>query len=432
MAKVLIITYYWPPGSGPGVQRWLKFCKYLPDFEWEPVVITVKNGSYPSTDESLLDDIPEDLRVIKTSTLEPFAIYNSLRGKKGKSVEVGMGNIKGKTSWFARLSNYVRANFFVPDARVGWNIYSLPEALKVIKKENPDVLITSGPPHSTHLVGERLQRELGINWIADMRDPWVNIYYNAFLNRTPSTTERDQKLEDMVLRQADGVITASPGLQKEFEDRAKKITVIPNGYDEGDILHLNPKPRSSFTLAYVGNLKAVQDLPTLWKAIQELAAEDASFKQDFRFQITGNISDEIRESLLASDIMDQVEILPFVPHLEAIERMLSSHVLLLPIPNQKGNEVILTGKLFEYLATRRPILSIGPILGNAAMILKDCEKEPMLDYEDLSGMKRMLKSMHEEFKVHHAPLVTGNNVYRKFSRKGTTEQLSEFLNEVLS
>lgn len=429
MKKVLILTYYWPPGSGPGVQRWLKFCKYLPDFGWEPIVITVRNGSYPSVDESLLEDVPEDMRVIRTGSLEPFAIYNALRGKKGKSVEVGMGNIKGKQSWFARLSNYIRANFFVPDARVGWNIYSLPEALKIIQKEKPQVLITTGPPHSTHIVGERLWRSEKIKWIADLRDPWTNIYYNAFLNRTERTKQRDKELEDMVVSSADGLIVASPGLKQEFESRSKQTWFLPNGYDESDFLSLEQTKSDRFKLSYVGNLKAVQNVDALWIAIAELC-EDGEFKSNFSLEITGNISDEVKMAIEAAGIMDQVTLLPFVPHKEAIKRMDESHVLLLPIPQQKGNEVILTGKIFEYLATRRPILAIGPTKGNAAEILTSCEKDPMLSYEDKEGIKALLLQYFEEFNSLNTPVVNGNDGFKRFGRKGTTQELASILDQL--
>ncbi|NCG29740.1 MAG: hypothetical protein GWP27_04630 [Bacteroidetes bacterium] len=194
MKKALILTYYWPPGSGPGVQRWLKFCKYLPEFGWDTKVITVNNGSYPSVDSSLENDIPEGLEIHKTKTIEPFAIYNALRGKKGKSVEVALASVKGKQSPFSKFANYVRSNYFIPDARVGWNTYSFPKAIELIKKDRPDVIITTGPPHSTHLVGQRLHKMFDIPWVADFRDPWTTIYYNQFLLRTDSSIRKDTAL----------------------------------------------------------------------------------------------------------------------------------------------------------------------------------------------------------------------------------------------
>jgi glycosyltransferase involved in cell wall biosynthesis len=431
LKKALILTYYWPPGSGPGVQRWLKFCKYLPEHDWQPIVITVKNGSYPSIDESLLKEVPEDLQVIRTRAFEPFALYNALRGKSGKSIEVGMGNIKGNSSWFGRLSNYVRANFFVPDARIGWNIATVPEALRLIKVEQPDVIITTGPPHSTHLMGLRLKVSSGLPWLVDLRDPWTTIYYNAILNRSKKTIAQDQALENAVIREADALLVASPGLRNEFSGRAHDITFIPNGYDEQDFLHLPIPSTESFTLAYVGNLKSVQNMPGLWKAMQELAEEVPGFNASFRLSITGNIADQIQQAITAAGIERMVELKPFVPHREAIEAMHHAHVLLLPVPNEQGNQSILTGKIFEYLATRRPILSIGPKDGNAAQILAECEKDPMLDYHDKAGIKQQLLHYFEEYQSHASPMVTGNQGYLNYSRKGNTEKLVAVLNRLL-
>jgi glycosyltransferase involved in cell wall biosynthesis len=429
LKRVVILTYYWPPGSGPGVQRWLKFCKFLPDLGWEPIVITVKNGSYPSEDTSLLEDVPEDLKVIRTATLEPFTFYNLLRGKKGKAVEVGMGNIKGKQSILAKVSNYIRANFFIPDARIGWNIYAFPELLKVVKSLQPHALITTGPPHSTHLMGEKLCKSHDIKWIADMRDPWTTIYYNAFLNRTSASKERDQALENLVVRSASALIAASPGLKEEFADRARCIEFIPNGFDEEDFSGISVDPRKQFVLAYVGNLKSAQNISSLWSAIAALK-QNERFATDFRLEITGNVSDDVKSSMADAGIMDVVDIKPFVPHKEAIARMVSAHLLLLPIPQSQGNGSILTGKLFEYLATRRPILSIGPVDGNASAILHACGKEAMLAYEDQDGIAQLIAWALEEYRLHHSPLVTGNASFRTYSRLGSTETLVKLLNSL--
>jgi hypothetical protein len=214
LKKALILTYYWPPGSGPGVQRWLKFCKYLPENGWEPTVITVRNGSYPYSDKTLVNDVPQKMKVIKTDTFEPFAIYNLLRGKKGKSVEVGLGSIKNQQNRFSRFANYIRANYFIPDARLGWNKYAFVAALRHIKSERPDVIITTGPPHSTHLIGQRLNKEFQIPWVADFRDPWTTIYYNSLLNRTESRKTKDQEFENSVVTSCNMLLVTTPGMEQ--------------------------------------------------------------------------------------------------------------------------------------------------------------------------------------------------------------------------
>lgn len=429
MKKVLLLTYYWPPGSGPGVQRWLKFCKYLPQFGIEPTVITVKNGSYPNEDTSLEKDIPRDLHVIKTETFEPFAIYNLLRGKKGKAVEVGLGNLKNKPGLFSQFANYIRANFFIPDARVGWNRYSYQAALKAMGASKPDVIITTGPPHSTHLVGQQLQKEHQLKWVADFRDPWTTIYYNALLNRTPSSKAKDQRLEDSVLANCDLLIVPTPGMAKEFEGRAKKIAFIPNGYDSDDFKSNDISIFSDkLIISYTGNFKENQNLEHLWHALK--AVKQLHPECDIQFQFTGNVHPAILESIAQVGIADQVIVNPFVDHAKAIELMKRSHVLLLPIPNSSGNELILTGKIFEYLAARRPILSIGPTSGNASKILDECGHLPMLDYDAKDEMQSRLEEywgLHQTAKLQKP---AGNDRYKNYSRMGLTEQLSEQLNQL--
>jgi len=430
LKKALILTYYWPPGSGPGVQRWLKFSKYLPQFEIQPTVITVKNGSYPSTDESLLGDIPSELKVHHTKTVEPFAIYNALRGKKGNSVEVGMGNLKGKPSMLSKVANHVRANYFIPDARKGWNSFAYKKAVEIIDSDKPDCIITTGPPHSTHLVGEQLSREKGIPWIADMRDPWTSIYYNAFLNRTEQTKKKDKSLEDLVLQKASAVVVASTAMKDEFSDRSKNISFIPNGYDEEDFENLIQIDRDKFILAYTGNLKSNQNCTALWEAIKELA-ENNDFRTNFRLEITGNVDEGIRNEWKKLELEEFIVHKPFVPHKQAIEIMHSSHMLLLPIPKSENNKGIITGKIFEYLASRRPILSIGPKDGNASEILSLCGKEPMLEYSNKIGMRTMISSAYINFKNNNLERVTGNLIYRNYSRMGCAEQLSNVINQIV-
>jgi glycosyltransferase involved in cell wall biosynthesis len=428
--KALLLTYYWPPGSGPGVQRWLKFCKYLPGFDWEVEVITVENGSYPSTDESLLNDVPDGMKIIRTKTIEPFAIYNALRGKSGNQVEVGMSNLKGKPSLFKRFSNYIRANYFVPDARVGWNTYAFPAALKRVKAFQPDVIITTGPPHSTHLMGQRLKAMYNIPWIADFRDPWTSIYYNAFLNRTASTKKKDQALENKVLSSADAIVVASTGMQAEFQDRANAITFIPNGYDPIDFDQEGSPPSDRFRIAYVGNLKSNQNVEAFWNALMNIQK-----RSDIKIEleITGNIAEDVQERIRAKGLSETVRIEPFVPHRAAVHRMLSAHALFLPIPQSAQNHSILTGKLFEYLATRRPIFALGPIEGNASMILKDCDKAAMIDYTDEDQMVKRLEELLTIFQEKSGSAwETGNQAFAQYSRKETAATLAKMMNKFVA
>ncbi|MEZ4720773.1 MAG: glycosyltransferase family 4 protein [Flavobacteriales bacterium] len=432
MKRALVITYYWPPGSGPGVQRWLKFCKYMPEFGWEPIVITVKNGSYPYTDPSLEKDIPANITVIRTRTIEPFSLYNLLRGRKGKTVEVGMGSIRGKKNLLTSISKFIRGNYFIPDARVGWNRFSLKAARKLISEQAIDAIITSGPPHSTHLVGMQLKKEFGLPWFADLRDPWTNVFYYSDFDRTQRSIRKDQELEDLVANGATCIITTTFGLEDEFRSRAKKIATIPNGYDDEDFQGINNPDGNAdkFTLSYIGNLKPNQNPAALWKALEELL-DNPEFKKQFELRLTGNVHSSILEELNRHNLTENTRISDFVKHHEAISQMAVSHLLLLPVPNSPGNSVILTGKIFEYLASRRPILSIGPVHGNAAQVIDECGKDKMIDYQDKEAIKKQIIQYFELFKNDRKPVTNGNSQFQNFGRKGLTRKLAHLLDQCI-
>ena len=431
MKKVLIFTYYWPPAGGPGVQRYLKFCKYLREFGWEPIIITVQNGSYPYTDESLAADIPQGIQVIKTKTLEPFEIYNRLQGKRGKTVGVGMTGYRDSQSIVQKISKYVRANFFIPDARKFWKKYALAAAKKVMAENQIEVVITTGPPHSTHLIGLELKRKLSIPWVADFRDPWTTVYYNKFFPRTKRTKRIDQRLENSVLINSDCIITVSHGMKNEYIGRAPNTKVIYNGFDQVDIPEYNPKPSSEFTLSYIGNFKPNQNVSALWEAVVELASELTDFKQNFRLRLTGGLDTFVRSELEEKLPGEVLEMENFVAHQEATKRMLNSSMLLFVIPDSETKKAIVTGKVFEYIASRTPILAIGPPDGDAAQILLQAGRDAMLDY----GEKELIKSQILKYYNHwlqNKKVATKHDKgeIEQFSRRSLTGQLAGILNQI--
>ncbi|MFW6249360.1 MAG: glycosyltransferase, partial [Bacteroidota bacterium] len=358
--KVLIITYYWPPASSPGVYRFLKFARYLREFGWEPIILTVKKGSYPSYDYTLLNEIPEDLTVYQTSTIEPFAIYNKLTGKKGKSVPVGIHYDPKEKGTLKKMIFYIRANYFIPDARKGWAYFAKRKAKKIIQKERVDAIITTGPPHSTHLTGLYLKKHFDIPWIADFRDPWTNIYYNHLFPRTKKTKKKDYLLETKILTKADCITVVSKGMYNEFSSRAKRIEILPNGFDKKDMPQKKDIKTREFIMSYIGNFKHNQNIENLWKALDELKNENEQFQKFFKLQITGNVHDDTIESIKKYKLTGIVHFENHVPHHIAVQKMVKSNLLLFIIPQAINNHAIITGKLFEYIASRTPILSIGP------------------------------------------------------------------------
>ncbi len=427
--KGLIFTYYFPPAGGVAVQRFLKFSKYLPEFGWEPIIVTVANGSYPYYDESLLKEISPSLRVYRTKTFEPFEFYNMLKGKKGKAMPVvSVGSHQNK-SFFQKISEYIRANFFVPDARMGWVSYAVKQAEEILKNEKIDAVITTGPPHSTHLIGLELKEKFGVKWIADFRDPWTGIFYNNILPRTESTKQKDKALETKVLQTADLVTVISPGMKHEFEDRAKKIEVVMNGYDEEDFRTTDNGQQTTdkFTIRYVGNLMASQNVETLWKCIAELNSSDIGHRTSVKLEFIGRVDDLVKKSISENGLNDCVNYIDFVDHYKAIELMQDASLLLFVIPDVKDNALILTGKLFEYLASKSEMISFGPVDGNASEILNQTGRKPMIGFTDEGEAKKQLEAALNHFNQTKTVFKYRDNGEQIFSRRNQTSILSQLL-----
>lgn len=434
--KVLIITYYWPPSGGSGVQRWAYFAKYLEQFDITPIVLTVdpKKASYPSLDNDLLKEV-EHVEVHKTSTFEPLQIYSLLTtGKKKDGIPFGSIETKSKSP-VKRLGRFVRSNLMIPDARIYWNSYAYKAAKEIIKKHKIKTVITTSPPHSTQLIGLKLKKKQKINWVADLRDPWTTIAYEKYLNRSKKSTFKNENYEKQVVTKCDQLIVVSEGMKEEFSEKynTSNIAVIPNGFDnEGLPKQNSPTPTEKFKLCYVGNYKISQNTTSLWKALKELSDEVEGFSENFKLSITGNLNETIKNSIADHEIGHLLEENPFVKHREAVEIMFKANALFLPIPQATNNKLILTGKIFEYLASQNPILAIGPPDGNASQILQECERNIMYEYEDIQGIKAFLKAQFNYWKENNQTSKKLNDKnYLKYSRVELTKKLANKLDSFL-
>ncbi|MAZ01458.1 MAG: hypothetical protein CMP58_04660 [Flavobacteriales bacterium] len=430
MKNVLIITYYWPPGSSPGVQRYLKFSKYLKDYNWNPIILTVENGAHPSYDETLLNDINKETNVYKTKTREPFKIYNFLKGKKSNNISMGMIGLNEKKSLFQKLSLFIRANFFIPDARKGWLKYALKEVDTILKENKIDAFITTGPPMSVHLIGLEIKRKYKIPWVSDFRDPWTSVYYNEYLPRTKRTKKIDKMYEDSVLSNSDSVVVVANGMKQEFSDRNKSIDVIYNGYDMSDIKNINNLHTDKFTMSYVGNFKPNQNIYNLWEGLEELVNEDKIDINDLLIEFTGNVDAGTIDYIKTKKIKSQLIINDFSSHDVAVSKMINSNLLIFVIPKSKTQKLIVTGKLFEYLASLSPILSIGPIDGEASHIINKFNRDKMLSYDDKEGIKKTIMCYYSLWKKNHNKFIHKKSDISNFSRFKLTGNLAEVLNKV--
>lgn len=418
--KALIITYYWPPSGGAGVQRWLKFTKYLPESGIEPIVLTVDPAmaTYPQIDESLQKDVPASLRVVRTATREPFGTYKKMSGRK----VVPSGGFSGGTSGTIRdvVTRFIRGNFFIPDARKGWIPFALDTATELIQKEKISTIITSSPPHSTQLIGLELKKRTGVHWIADLRDPWTDIYYYSKLLHTPWAKAMDRKMERLVLESADQVITVSEHIRKMFASKSKsidpkKIHVIPNGYDESDFN--GPIPSGSpkeFIISYTGTMAESYSPYGFFDALGRLMHEFPS--EPLAFHFTGNLPGGMEAYLRTQPWKDKIRINAYAPHSEVVKQMRNSSVLYLAIPSAPGNEGILTGKLFEYLASRIPIIGTGPVHGDAAAILNASGAGKMLGSDNKDAIYEELKRLLFLWKE-GSPAINTSEAVRQYSRK---------------
>lgn len=432
MKTVLILTYYWPPSAGSGVQRWLKFAKYLPEFGWKPVIITPRDGTAPYYDQGLLADVPPEAEIIHTGTLEPFALYNALQGKKkDAAIPVGMIGLTEKKGIFHRFSSYLRANLFVPDARRGWMPYARRAALERIAQGGIDAFVTTGPPHSTHLAGLDIQRRTGLPWLADLRDPWTNIYYNRTLPRTAATEAKDRAWETQVVQAASAVTVVSPGMADEFAPRARRLEIIYNGYDSDDLPAHRPQPWPEFSLSHVGNFFPSLESPGLTQALVQLVAQEPGFARDFRLRCTGLLDPEVEARWRAAGLGEYLITHPPVSHAEAVVEMMRASMLLFSIANEGNVRALVSGKIFEYLATGLPILALGSNESGAAEVLRQSGSGSMLPQDDAEGIRQSIVTAYHAWLANsRQPIAADTAGGERYSRRSLTGEMATLLGEI--
>ncbi len=430
MKKVLIITYYWIPSGGAGVQRWVKFAKYLRDFGWEPVIYTPENPEYSTVDNSFADDIPTDMQVIKTPIWEPYNIYRNLFGKNGQTINPGFISEDKKPGWQDKLSVWIRGNFLIPDPRKFWIRPSVRFLRSYLRDHPVDAVITTGPPHSMHLIAYNLKKHFPrIPWIADFRDPWTNIDYYEDLNLTSFADKHHQRLEQRIVRNADSVVVVTNGMMQEFSRmNPKALCVIPNGYDDNDVRIKNTELDKHFTISHIGMLNVARNPIVIWEALSNLCAGNAGFKADLRIQLIGKIDFAVLEDIKRMGLQKNLVKVDYLTHSKAIAKQQSSQLLLLLINRTANAKGILTGKFFEYLASKRPVLGVGPTDGDAANILKETKAGVMIDFDDLVAAEKAILHYYKLFQKDE--LVLNSLSVEHFSRKNLTQDLSNLLNQL--
>lgn len=437
--KIIIITYYWPPSGGPGVQRWLKFVKYLPDFAWKPTVFIPENPSYPIVDESLIKEVPKDLNLIKTKIWEPYQIAEKLNPKNQK-YKGGQFDIEENQSWKSKLSIWVRGNFFIPDARVFWVKPSIKFLKKYLTEQHFDAFVTTGPPHSLHLIGLGLKKEFpNLKWIADFRDPWTEISYYKHLKLTKKSDQKHRALEQEVFKNADITLATSYTDAENFAKKGANAVCITNGFDvvkkhrDTEAKIKNPenftaqslKSSSKFRLSYVGVLEQLRNPEILWEVLNDLINENQEFKNNFELKFVGKIDEKILSKIENSSLKNATKNLGYLSHDDAFLEMKNSDILLITNFPQDSSKGIIPGKIFEYLATGKTIISFGPENADVEKILEKTKAGKHFSYDEKENVKSFISQSYEFWK--EGKLENQLENIEEFSRKNLTQKLVEVL-----
>ncbi|MBO5814785.1 MAG: glycosyltransferase family 4 protein [Bacteroidales bacterium] len=436
MKRVLIISYYWPPTGGSGVQRWVKFAKYLPSEGWQPVIYTPENPEQLAVDESLAAEVPEAAEVVKTRIIEPYELYKKLLRRSGHSkeaVEVNPVNAQNK-SLLQKAAMWVRGNLFRPDPRCLWIGPSVRFLKKYLSEHPVDLIVSTGPPQSMHMIGLKLSRETGLPWIADFRDPWTKIFYFKHLSMTPATERWHKKMEKMVLDEASAVVAVSPLVQQEFQAMTDTpVELITNGFDECDFpsdpcTEAYGGASKEFTITHTGLFAADGNPTVLWDVLAEKCQTDEAFRKLLRIKLIGKTDDQILKALKDRGLESSLINMGYQTHSVAVEQQRLASVLILPLRKEPEYRAVLPGKLFEYLASQRPILGIGQPDGAMAMIVKETRTGTVIDWNDKEGISQYIEKCWERHL--EGRLSSDGADLSRFTRRSLTRRMAGLFESV--
>ena len=423
MNKVLIITYYWPPSGGSGVQRWLKFSKYLPQNGWKPIIYTPISPSFNIEDKDLLNDIQNDVEVWKTSIWEPYSLRDKLFGRSENS---NAGIIQDKSSLKNKIFNWIRGNFFIPDPKIYWVKPSIKYLSKKLKEEKVTHIVSTGPPHSMHLIALGLKKKNPkLKWIADFRDPWSELDLLDEFNLSKRSRIKYQKLEREVLDNSDVCLTVSETWVDSFKRLgSKNVKLITNGFDEDDF-NVIKKESDTFVIGHFGLLNHLRNPKNLWKTLNEICDENPEFNEKLEIRISGNVDTEVLQSITQYfHLKGKLRVLGYLSHKEVLNEYNNSSILLLLLFNSESGKGNYPGKLFEYFASQRYILAFGPNNSDTQTLMKKIHIGHYFTYEDKNLKEKILDLFNESSKVN-----TSDDIH-EFTRKNLTKKLSDLLNEI--
>lgn len=434
MNRVLIVAYYFPPSGGPGVQRVLKYTRYLPEFGWEPIVLTVENGTFPAIDESLMEQIPPETKIFRTKIIEPYDLYRVFTGKR-KNVAIDVNVIKKegqKQSFREQIAEFIRATFFIPDARVGWLLTAKRKVIEIIDNLRVDAIYSSSPPYTCSLVARYGKRKRSLPWIAGFRDPWTGFISTPKRWFIPARI--DKKLERSVFLESDFVEVAWEGIMKDALSKypdlpIEKFIHIPNGFDSADFPPVEYKRNEIFTLTYTGSLYGRRNPESLFLALKKLIQEEKITPNDFKLQFIGRMGSEVMQMIEATNFRSSIEFIGYLPHHECIVRLMKSDASLLIIDESKESEEIVPGKVYEYLGVGRPILAIGPTNGAVAKLLDECQAGLIAHQTQIEAIANNFLNLYSSWKLNQT-FEPNFELIKRYERKEHTMKLAEILTQL--
>lgn len=421
----MIITYYWPPAGGSGVQRWLKFVKYLQEFDIESIIYTADDPEYALLDNSLQNEVPENIKILKQPIWEPNKFLSKL---KSKQQQTSAGFLNPNPSFFERILHYVRANFFIPDARKYWVKPSIKYLSEYLNNNQIDLIISTGPPHSMHLIAMELKKTFPLKWIADFRDPWTDLDYFHQLPLSKNSKRKHQNLEKKVLEMADAVIVVGETMKKNYQKSNNNIHVITNGFDSGfdnDIVALDSK----FTITHIGLMNADRNPILLWEVLSEMINEDLQFAKDLQVKLIGRSADGIYKSIKKNKLENKVQFISYLPHDKVIKHQISSQILFIAVNNVPAAKGIITGKIFEYLQANRPILAIAPEDGDLAKIINNTRSGTVVGFEKKKELKKVILDLYRLYKSDNLKIESKN--IDQYHRRNLTKRLADLIKNIL-
>lgn len=434
MKKVLVIAYHFPPGGGPGVQRVLKHVTYLREFGWTPIVLTVQDGDFPARDESLLDKIPSDVRVERVPILEPYDIYRSFMGRKGAAVDVNVNKSSDQRSgWKERLSEFIRATFFIPDARIGWLRAATRRAVQLIEEEGIQAIYSSSPPYTCALIGRNTKRRTGLPWVASFRDPWTEFLTTPDRWFLPAAIDRS--LERSCFTEADQVECAWQGIIDDAMGKyphldRTKFHHVPNGFDSSDFPDVTYSRNDVFTITYTGSMYGRRTPRALLEALKVLLDRGALQPSELHLRFVGRFGDEVHQMLTDSPFWPSVELVGYVPHSESIAHLMRSEMSLLIVDEAKESAEIVPGKVYEYMGVGRPILALAPSGSAIESLILDSGAGFSCPQEDIDGITDALMTAIERWKEAQ-PIVTPNAAtVKQYERRESARQLAHILDSI--